>query len=343
MKPKVLISSVYVKEESFEDYRFIVKKAAEERGYEVVRNPEDSGITQKNFDHIIESEQALLFLLVGKVQSETVLKECWEAQANKVPIFPFMKVDLNGIAKESMELISSVSKELYDNECSCFKTGEDLYKSVIERLDYYENQTRNVEIFSGYVGSYKTATTLIKNGKRMNITFQKTSSLLLGPKRGDIRDKELYDALISEIFDSSANKKTIIYLTNLEETKRSLYNFIYSKAVKEEDSEERLKRWYNYFERFRKITTIPDSNFVIKDTSLVGDEIKPFVYTDQEVFFLTEIGLNKWSISLPQGYIDSKQIDSLEHHLSGIGDLVTFSEIEEKFKLFIDNYTRIFR
>ena len=90
------ISSVCYKESGFMDYRFTACRAAKELGFKVIRNPEDTGITQNNFNSALKQDNPVFILLVGSTEfeeSEKVIEECKLALENGLPIFAFIKTE----------------------------------------------------------------------------------------------------------------------------------------------------------------------------------------------------------------------------------------------------------
>ena len=71
---KLCISSVQKKEEGFEDYRYMAYLAATEKGFYAVRNPENMGISQEDFEGTLKNEYPVFILLVGTIDSEVVNK-----------------------------------------------------------------------------------------------------------------------------------------------------------------------------------------------------------------------------------------------------------------------------
>ena len=59
------ISSVCYKESGFMDYRFTACKAARELGFKVIRNPEDTGITQNSFNSVLKQNNPVFILILG--------------------------------------------------------------------------------------------------------------------------------------------------------------------------------------------------------------------------------------------------------------------------------------
>ena len=92
MRKTVVISSVIEREDLFVEYRYVAKLAAEALGYKVLRNNEDFGSNQTNFNSFLDNERPVFIILIGSVPSETVKKECKRAIKNNLHIIPLFKV-----------------------------------------------------------------------------------------------------------------------------------------------------------------------------------------------------------------------------------------------------------
>lgn len=135
------ISSVCYKESGFMDYRFTACRTAKELGFKVIRNPEDTGITQNSFNSVLKQNNPVFILIAGSTEfekSEKVIEECKLALENGLPIFVFIKTGSDKtIPKEAMEVVSFVSKTTFDGDCTLFSSYEELYDTLQARLQDY--------------------------------------------------------------------------------------------------------------------------------------------------------------------------------------------------------------
>lgn len=199
------ISSVCYREAGFMDYRFTAYKAAKELGFDVLRNPEDTGITQNSFNSALKQNNPVFILLIGSSsfeESKKVVDECKLALENGLPIFVFIKTGNDKkIPDNAREIIKTVSKTTYDGDCTLFSSCEELYETLQARLtDYIKvKMTLRPDIQDNRGATYAYAYEQIKRAKKKIILSQKTSLLLLGPRRGNTYEHRAYEALLEWI------------------------------------------------------------------------------------------------------------------------------------------------
>lgn len=198
---KVCISSVYAREENFKDYRFTVANAVMNLGYKAVRNPEDAGSTQSSFEDILREDDPIFVLLVGDVDSDTVKKECNLAISLGLNIIAFLKTKNSNISDNTKKIMKEISEKVYDIDCSCFESCEALYNAVTNRiLNYQEKKLKyRADINRNKNLVYDTGSQMIQNSKRRIILSQDTSSLILGPRKGNSVERKFYDILVDWI------------------------------------------------------------------------------------------------------------------------------------------------
>lgn len=199
------ISSVCYKEAGFMDYRFTAYKAAKELGFDVLRNPEDTGITQNSFNSALKQNNPVFILIIGNTNfedSRKVVDECKLALENGLPIFAFIKTGVDKeISENATEIVKSISKTTYDGDCTLFCSCEELYETLQARLNDYikVKMTLRPDIQDNRGSTYAYAYEQIKRAKKKIILSQKTSLLLLGPRRGNTYEHRAYEALLEWI------------------------------------------------------------------------------------------------------------------------------------------------
>ncbi len=199
------ISSVCYKEAGFMDYRFAAYKAAKELGFNVLRNPEDTGITQNSFNSALKHSNPVFILIIGSSsfeQSEKVVDECKLALENGLPIFVFIKVGNDKkIPDNAREIVKTISQTTYDGDCTLFGSCEELYDTLQARLNDYikAKMTLRPDIQDNRGATYVYAYEQIKRAKKKIILSQKTSLLLLGPRKGNTYEHRAYEALLEWI------------------------------------------------------------------------------------------------------------------------------------------------
>lgn len=202
---ELCISSVCYKESGFMDYRFTAYKAAKELGFNVIRNPEDTGITQNSFNSVLKQNNPVFILIVGSStleESGKIVEECKLALENGLPIFVFIKTENDKkIPKNAEDVINFVSKTTFDGDCTLFSSCEELYDTLQARLqDYIKVKISlypNIQDNSG--STYYYAYEQILRAKKRIILSQKTSLLILGPRKGNSYERRAYQALVEWI------------------------------------------------------------------------------------------------------------------------------------------------
>lgn len=224
------ISSVCVKEEGFMDYRFAAYRAAEDSGFKVIRNPEDTGITQTKFSSILKQHSPVFILIIGDEKSDSVTDECRIALERGLPVFAFLKVkhvDIkenegkdkgnkkksskgkNSLLVDNKKYISDATERImkeiswitYNCDCAVFSSCEELYMAVRYRLNgYIDQKLKQSPIIQYNKGStYYYAYEQILAAKKRIILSQKTSLLILGPRRGNTYEERTYEAIVNWI------------------------------------------------------------------------------------------------------------------------------------------------
>ena len=221
------ISSVCYKETGFMDYRFTAYKAANELGFNVIRNPEDTEITQNSYISALKYSNPVFILIVGDTvaeESKKVIDECKLALENGLPIFTFIKTGYDkNIPDNAKEVMKVVSKTTYDGDCTLFSSCEELYETLQARLNNYikAKMTLRLDIQDNRGSTYAYAYEQIKRAKKRIILSQKTSLLLLGPRKGNTYERRAYDALLEWIRNKDKDMQ-FMHLFCLEDTVKDL-------------------------------------------------------------------------------------------------------------------------
>ncbi|MCL1969725.1 MAG: hypothetical protein FWF65_09305 [Bacteroidetes bacterium] len=218
------ISSVCYRETGFMDYRFTAYKAASELGFGVIRNPEDTGITQSSFNSALKQINPVFVLIVGSEESEKVVDECKLALENGLPIFVFIKTERDKQITESADkIMKGVSQTTYNGDCTLFSSCEELYETLQARLNDFikAKMTLRLDIQDNRGSTYFYAYEQIKRAKKRIILSQKTSLLLLGPRKGNTYEYRAYDALLEWIRNKDKDMQ-FMHLFCLEDTVKDL-------------------------------------------------------------------------------------------------------------------------
>lgn len=312
------ISSVVDKEEGFRDYRFSAMLAARKLGFQVVRNPEDVGMHQSNFESILRDKSPVVLLIVGYENSEMVKKECFMAIENCLPLMIFLKTDYNIISKKTEAFVKEISRMAYDKDCTCFTSAEELYMQVEARLISYLNRKKTAyPIMEAYRGrAYAHSVDMFDGAKKRIILYQQTSSLILGARKGNVIEKRFNEQL--EMWLKNKDEKMeFIHIFSLLQTQNAMKEDCY-------DIEEAKKRLNN-------MLALPNlqlrNSFVLRYLKKNID-ISLFI-ADCEVLMIFPIDQFKYTITIPPEIVKNTEIAKIAAELNNIGTIV--SDIEDLY------------
>ncbi len=321
----VCISSVYTREVSFKDYRYTACQAAEDLGYDVYRNPENIGSTQREFENFLEDKRPIFILLVGQINSKVVKNECNIALSLGLPIITLIWTENGKITAASKRLMKTISRVTFEKDCSCFGSCEDLYKALQKRLTAYEAErmVTTARFIPQHAQIYTTSEKIISNAKKRIILCQQTSSIMLGPRTGVKHERDFYKELTNWIKTASKDME-FIHIFSYNETKNEIKNTVYSS--------------YNAKDELLKIcSNINDkSSIVIRSTN---DSIMPCVICDNNLIVPFKLGLQEYNLFLPHYITDGASISRIVADIQGIkGNLLfssdsrTITNIEDFYK-----------
>ena len=304
----VCISSVVDREEGFRDYRFIAKCAASELGYSVIRNPEDAGMEQRSFEEYLKKKSPIVLLLVGSQDSEMVKKECLIAIDNCLPLMIFIKNDNDGITDSVKQFIKNISQISFEKDCVCFNGCEDLYNQVKSRLEnYLEHKSEAYPIMEAYIGrAYRYSVDMFDHAKKRVILYQKTSSLILGPKYGNTVEQQF-------------NKNMYSWIERMDENMEFLHIFSHTqtkKALKEEK--------YNITQAKSKLKYIIDLPNIKDNPKFVVRELHSkidfsFFICDCETLLIFPIDKDRYTITIPPYIMNNTEISKIASELNNVG------------------------
>lgn len=310
----VCISSVYVKETGFEDYRSAACKAAEDMGYYVYRNPENKGSTQKEFEEFLKSKRPIFVLLVGQVKSTVVKKECKLALSLGLPIIPLLWTENGKITDTTEKLMKSISKATFEKDCSCFGNCEDLYEAIQTRLIAYEAERKitTAKFIPQHSQIYIYSEKIIENAKKRIILCQQTSSMMLGPRLGVGHEQDFYEKLTNWIKNASKDME-FVHVFSYQKTKEELNSSDYNCLKAKSELLELLKIRHN------------KTSLVIRSTN---DSIMPCVICDNNLIMPFKLGLQDYNMFLPHYITDGVSILQIVADIQGIkGDLLFSSDL----------------
>ena len=310
----VCISSVYNREMSFKDYRYTAFKAAEDLGYEVYRNPENIGSTQRAFENLLERKKPIFVLLVGQVSSKAVKEECSYALSLGLPIISLLWTENGKISSATKRLMKSISKATFEKDCSCFSDCENLYKAIQKRLTAYEAERMitTAKFIPQHAQIYTTSEKIINCAKKRIILCQQTSSIMLGPRTGVKHEQSFCNCLTSWIKTASKDMESL-HIFSYPNTKKEIGNTTYS--------------WSHAKDELLKICSNRTS-LVIRSTK---DNIMSCIICDNDIIVPFKLGSQEYNLYLPHYITDGASISKIVADIQGIkGDLLFSSDLTEK-------------
>jgi len=308
MQKDVCICSV-IETENFFDYRFVAKKVCESLGLTPHLNNEDVGQTQAEFEKILREKNPIVILLMGKKSSDIVNKECQIAKSNGFKILGFLKTNSNGtIPKEVKENVITISKTLFNKDCTKFRNCEELYDSLHERLTNTISIPNSVDVSFTADNTYRVTGELIETAKNRILFFQNTSSLILGPRRNNNIEEEYYNKLINRL-KMEEEKIDFTHVFSWEKTK---------KEINENQSEySNIKKAKKNLELLLKNNNISDRITIKSDESF-----HPNAIIDNNIILDFMVGNKKCFTILRDNITIHKQVIDMVEALSCIGEII---------------------
>jgi len=313
------------------DYRFTAYQAAKELGFHVIRNPEDTGITQNSFNYALKESNPVFILLVGDTDmtdTAKVIDECKLALENGLPIFVFIKTGSDKkISKNAETVITSVSKTTYDGDCTLFCSCEELYDTLQSRLNDYirAKMTLRLQIQDNRGSTYSYAYEQIKRAKKKIILSQKTSLLLLGPRKGNIYEHRAYEALLDWI-ELKDNEMQFLHVFCRNETVADL-----SKA--EYDIPHAKERLFDLLEKEKDKNggeEHPNCTFRVIEGS---EPSIAHLITDTGIQLVLPIAGNAFNMVLPYYFATEGELMKLITHLH-TQPYMSYEELERLYDVF---------
>ena len=298
---KLCISSVIVKENGFQDFRFAAYLAASRLGFDVKRNPEDSGITQANFEYILAHEYPVFILITGVVDSKVVLRECRQAIDNCLPIFIFIKANNGKMSKKTIDYMNEISKVAFAYDCTLFQTCEELYRQVDDRLRRYLNRKNKLYpiLQSDIAMAYSLNAELMPKVKKQIIVCQQTSILILGPRKNIEYEINFYKILLD-------------WLINKDPSMEFLHVFSKTKTLQE------IRQHGNCYDlglAKRNLETLFTNQKVNLFIGTTKKESVSYVITDTNLLLVLPIEEYKYTINLPSYLMKNSEVDKIKHVL----------------------------
>ncbi|MCL2107272.1 MAG: hypothetical protein FWH26_09505 [Oscillospiraceae bacterium] len=223
---KICICSIYEREDNFKDYRFVAAKVAERLGYQPIRNPEEPGMTQLDFENILKNESPFFILLVGDVPSDAVLRECRIAIENGLNIITMLKKNAGTLSAKTKKIMNAISSTVFNADCACFDSCEMLDKALEARIMSLHNKIMKNKIVINQNKNmvYDKAKEMITRARRRIILCQETSSLILGPRAGNFAEVSFHEELVKWIGGDGKNEREFVHIYNHAKTLDEIKN-----------------------------------------------------------------------------------------------------------------------
>ena len=320
------ISSVCYKENGFMDYRFAAYKAATELGFNVIRNPEDTGITQNSFNSALKQSNPIFILIVGNIdvaEAGKVINECKLALENGLPIFVFIKTESNKhIPDNAKILVTNISKTAYNGDCTLFCSCEELYNALQSRLNDYikTKMTLHPDIQNNTGSTYYYAYEQILRAKKRIVLTQKTSLLLLGPRKGNTYERRAYDALLEWIKNKNADMQ-FMHLFCCKKTTEALQSNEYDIKTAEKTLSELLD---NILKNNKE-----DPNIIFRTTNK-DEPNTAHLITDTGVQLVLPIAGDIFNLILPYYFTAESELMKLITHLH-TQKYISYAEIKKLY------------
>ncbi|MDR1747900.1 MAG: DUF4062 domain-containing protein [Spirochaetaceae bacterium] len=318
-KYSVSISSVYEKEVGFRDYRFTAKSIIEKMGMEAVRNPEDVR-NQQNFENELRDNCEFFVLIMGKAPSKMVEKELQLALSKGISILVFVKIEYGnkGVAifpENVKERLYRISPDLFSMNIIPFWSCEDLAKKLEEELQ--DSLFRKVKL-SPLIGldppvAYSEGIKLIREAKYRIVLTQKTSILVLGPRKGNTDEENFYQELLNWIKQDREQSAYFIHYFSLTETKKAMDNPEYDLLTAKKNFQELL---------LLNNTTIRHSNLLESATHIIGD-------TGIGLNF--SIGTNRYYLFLPCFLTKDSELNKIVSNIRHLGTIVNINDLKSLY------------
>lgn len=294
------------KEAGFSDYRYVACIAAQEFGFRVIRNPEDDGMTQEDFEYAMENENPVFILIVGEVSSDMVNAEFATAKSNCLPMFVFIKSVNRKISESTKKNMKELSEVTYDKCCSFFDTCEQLHSQVRERLrKYIQKKLETYPILQkGTDLAYIANKQLMKVARRQIIIYQNTSILLLGAR--------------SSVYENAFMAELMKWLRGMRDDIEFLHVFCMNETLEEirnnagsynlQAAKENILELYRMYEEQGK-ANILNIRYSEKPNNV------SYVITDTNLVFVIPVEDERYTIELPSYIMQVNQIEKIKDEL----------------------------
>lgn len=224
-RANVVISSVYVREKSFVEFRSIAKKCIDSfRILQGLRSPEDLA-TQELFQAAMREKCLALVLILGKERSSAVREEFLLALHLGIPVIAMVQSDLGSdgraVEPEGAREILKEAPYIYDYRRVVFRGPDDLDSLLEVQLEeiIYKKLLGGGHLTTHPPGVYREGLQILRWCVQHVTLCQRTSSLLLGPRMRRHDERQFYEELYSWIQKCARlDHLHFLHLFSLDET-----------------------------------------------------------------------------------------------------------------------------
>ncbi|MBD5548761.1 MAG: hypothetical protein HDQ97_15470 [Lachnospiraceae bacterium] len=298
-----VISSTIYQENGFKDYRFIAEQVANSLGFTVLRNSEKPGATQQQFENCMKNDFPIFIALIGEKLTENVKNEYQLALKLGLPIITLIKTESDNIISTPVKNnLCSISRYIYEKDCSTFCDCESLYISLKNRLlDYNKTFRQNkINLLKSRSEIYPYTTNMICQAKHLVVLCQKSSTLLLGSRNIDIEER-CYSELTKWV-ELADNKMHFIHIFSKKYTLKELKNNEYTSINKAK-------------EKLLSIMQKTKANISLR----TSETLNPCVVADHNMLFSLQLGNTTQYVELPGAFISSKNAEEIINPLKQSG------------------------
>lgn len=320
----VCISSVIVKEQNFLDYRYTAKTIVEKLGMEAIRNPEDVR-NQYNFESVLSEDCDFFVLLLGKEPSNMVEKELKIALSRGLPILVFVKTTATSRTKSKLpdnvrKSLQAISPELFNTHITTFQDCEGLARVLEDEL--HASMLRKIKL-TPLIGidppiAYTEGVKLIREAKYRIVLCQRTSCLILGPRRGNSVEEIFYNELLKWIDTERNPQAYFVHYFSLAETKKALHTGEYDL----QNAKDNLIRIASKF-------TPDNNNFILRCTEEL--EAVPHLIGDTGIGLNFWIGKERYYLFLPCFLTKDSELQGIITSVQRMGNSLSIRDIERMY------------
>jgi hypothetical protein len=210
-------------------------------GFESHRAPEESHAGANIREYLETLQQSnVMVLVLGDVPSEYVDEEITEARRCGIPILPFFKINQDSKISTAAEKFKAKYPMEFGGDFSTLSELKAKFEYALSRIiNSFFITDNGLEHWSQDV--YDKARLLIVQANWRILIIERTSSLILGPRIGQLKQESFTEAIWEKIQNLTKKKidYELCYLFNAKETRKCV------------DDVKKYNQFEKYFKKFR--------------------------------------------------------------------------------------------